>query len=175
VKEKLRNMLVQVPSEGLIKKEFESNREKLDEPPKRKIRQIILSSEEKAQEIYKALKNGEIFSLLAKRHSIDGSGSSGGYLGEVAKGQLPAALEEAVWKLNKGEYTSPVQVSYGFVIAMQDEDEKPAVKATLTPEIQNKLKQSLKSKFAEEFVESFLVGLRNSATIVRNTEVLAEL
>ncbi|NLI75247.1 MAG: hypothetical protein GX442_02245 [Candidatus Riflebacteria bacterium] len=175
VKDKIRNMLVQTPTEEEIRKEFEKNRDKLDEPPKRKVRQIVLTSEEKAQEIYAALQKGEMFSLLAKRHSVDGTAAMGGLLGEVAPGQLPANLEEPVWKLSKGQFTAPIQTSYGYVIAMLDEAEKPGVKATLTPEVTNKIKNSLKGKYAEELVESFLTGLRNSATIIRHPEVLAEL
>ncbi|RCK81470.1 MAG: Survival protein SurA precursor (Peptidyl-prolyl cis-trans isomerase SurA) [Candidatus Ozemobacter sibiricus] len=175
IKDKLRRMLVQVPTEEEVQKEFEKNREQFDQPAKRKVRQIVTTTLDKAEEVMRALKRGEMFSLLAKRYSVDGTSSNGGLLGEVARGQLPASLDEELWKLKKGEYTKPIQTSYGYVIMMLDEDEKPAVKATLTPEIARRLREYLKNKNAEELFESFITGLWNSATVIRHSEVLNEL
>ena len=41
------------------------------------------------------LKEGQIFSLVAQRYSVDGTAQQGGSIGSVRRGQLPAAIEEA--------------------------------------------------------------------------------
>lgn len=175
VKEKLVQMLVQEPSEADLKKAFEQNVEKFDKPATRKVRQILVSEEEVAKDVHKRLVEGEIFHLLAQRYSTDGYSQVGGLMGDMKKGQLPANLDELVWKLKKGEFTPPVQTSYGWVIMQLDQDEAPGQKATLTPEIRDQLRKHLRQNYQNMMVESFLEELRNRSQIIRHPEVLAEL
>jgi len=176
VKTNLKNMLVQEPSIDAIKAEFEKSKEKFDKPAMRKIRQILVAEEEIAKDLYKRLQSGEIFSLLAKRYSIDGSSANGGLMGEIKRGQLPANVDEEVWKLKKGEYTPPLQTSYGWLIVSLEDNESPGKKAEWTDiEIQDKLKKKLREGYREDFLESFMTGLKNKAHIIRHQDLLAEL
>ncbi|MBU1107288.1 MAG: peptidylprolyl isomerase, partial [Candidatus Riflebacteria bacterium] len=79
-KEKIRRMVTLEPSAEEIQKEFEANIDKFDIPATRRIRQIVISEEKSATELYNRLKQGEIFALLANRYSIDGSSGNGGLI-----------------------------------------------------------------------------------------------
>jgi len=174
VKEKLRENLTQEPSEKQITEEFEKNQEKFDRPATRKIRQILVNEGDLAKELHKRLKEGELFALLAQRYSVDPSKINGGLIGTVKKGQLPAAVEELVWKLKKGEFTEHVQTSYGWVISMLEEDESPGVKDTLNNDIRDQIKKRLREQFQRRNFEFFLTEVRKKATVFRHP-VLEEL
>lgn len=173
IKGKLKQMLTQIPTDEEIKEEFEKNKDKFEQPAKRKIRKIVTTTLEKAEEVYNALKAGEMFSLLAKKYSIDSSAASGGLVGEVTRGQYAPNVDDVIWSLKKGEYSKPIKTNYGYVIVMLEDDEKPPKKAELTQEIYKSIQEKLKRKYAEELLESFINGLFNTATIIRNNELLS--
>ncbi len=174
IKEDLRAMLTQIPREDEVKAQFEKNRERLDKPATRKIRQMVMSDEASARKAYEELKSGQLFTLVSRAYSIDGaSQDSKGVVNEVKKGQLPANIDEKVWELKKGEYTEPLQTSYGWVITEVEEiaDAVPAQYDKVADQIRGQLKNQLRSKLAQRFIN----GLRQQARIVRNSELLAEL
>jgi parvulin-like peptidyl-prolyl isomerase len=174
VKADLRQMLTQKPDEEKIKSEFEKNRETFDRPATRKLRQILVHDEIVAKDLHKRLQNGEIFSLLAQRYSIDGTGPTGGDIGQVKKGQFPAEADEIVWKLKPQEFSPPLQTSYGWIIVLM-EGETPGQKAELSKDIRDRLAKKLQEELKQQLFEKFLDGLKQRAHIVRNHTLLAEL
>ncbi|MDD3147871.1 MAG: peptidylprolyl isomerase [Candidatus Riflebacteria bacterium] len=172
IKGKIRRMVTLEPSEEELKKEFEANIDQLDIPATRKIRQIVVAEEKIANEIHARLNQGEIFALLANKYSIDGSASRGGQTAPVKRGQLSEALDKAVWSLNKGQFTAPVQTPYGYVIALLEENETPGVKASMTPEVISQLKKKLRNDYQEELWSYFIKGLSSKAYVVRHPEAL---
>lgn len=168
VKEQLREMLTQESSTESVSKDFEKNKEKYDQPATRKIRHIVVSEEDLAKDLHKRLLDGEIFGLLAKKFSIDSSSGAGGLLGDVKRGQLPPAMDEQVWKLKKGEFTSPMQTNYGYVIVMLEEDENPGKKAELSGDLKEKIKKKMRMQLANDLFEGFLNELKRRASIIRH-------
>ncbi|MBD3637645.1 MAG: peptidylprolyl isomerase [Crocinitomicaceae bacterium] len=84
-------------------------------------REEIDAAEQKINEIYELLENGEKFEVLAKKYSDDQSSKSrGGVLPEFgagAKQRMVPSFEEAVFALQAdGEYTKPIRTPYGFHI-----------------------------------------------------------
>lgn len=78
-------------------------------------RHILVATEEEAKEIIELLNNGEDFGDLAAKRSLDTtSGANGGDLGWFGKGQMVAAFEEAVFNLEVGEISEPVQSDFGW-------------------------------------------------------------
>ncbi|MBP7634387.1 peptidylprolyl isomerase, partial [Candidatus Ozemobacteraceae bacterium] len=151
---------------------FAKNQETFDTPESRKLRQILVSDEETANDVYKRLQNGEIFSLLAKRYSIDGSGMEGGSIGKIRRRQLPANVEEAVWKLNVGQFTPPQQTSYGWSIILYEAEGDRGEKAKLDNTVREKIRAQLKQEYMQEYYTGFLTGMRNQAHVIRNQELL---
>ncbi len=70
----------------------------------------------KAQDVLKKVKDGGDFAELAKKHSQASDASTGGDLGTVTKGQLPADMQKAVDKLEPGQVSDVVKTSYGYEV-----------------------------------------------------------
>ena len=175
IKNTIKRIITLEPSNEEIQKEFEANKDKFDVPATRKLRQIVVAEEKIANEIYDRLDKGEIFALLANKYSIDGSAGNGGLIAPVKKGQLSENLDKAVWSLEKGKFTKPIQTSYGYVIAMLEENEVPGVKASLTPDVSTQLKKKLRNDYQEEAWNYFIKGLNNKAYVIRHPEAMADI
>ena len=90
-------------------------------------RHILVASEEEAKAVIERLNNGEDFGILAAELSTDtGSGANGGNLGWFGKGRMVAPFEEAVFNLNVGQISEPVQSDFGWhVIQLIDRASLP--------------------------------------------------
>jgi peptidyl-prolyl cis-trans isomerase SurA len=78
--------------------------------------QEMASVEVKADDLHKRLVNGDDFNDLAKRYSEGSTAANGGELGTFQHGQLSKQIEDAVFKLEKGQITSVIQTKTGFEI-----------------------------------------------------------
>ncbi len=72
--------------------------------------------EKKAQGLLARVKNSEDFAELARRYSDGTTAKTGGDLGMFEKGQLSKELEDAVFKLNRGQMTDVIHTKTGFLI-----------------------------------------------------------
>lgn len=71
---------------------------------------------------------GADFATLAGRHSDDpGSGPRGGRLGTFGRGEMLAAVDEAVFGLAPGELSDPVETELGYHLLRLDALEVPAL------------------------------------------------
>lgn len=72
--------------------------------------------------IYNVLQGGGDFEALARQYSEDkGSGSRGGALGWISRGQTVKEFENAAFALQKGEMSQPVLSPFGYhIILMKD-------------------------------------------------------
>jgi len=76
----------------------------------------MASVERKADDLHARLVNGDDFNELAKRYSDGSTAKDGGELGTFQRGQLSKQIEDAVFKLDKGQITSVIQTKTGFEI-----------------------------------------------------------
>ena len=82
----------------------------------------IKVAKERADSVYKALKEGADFTELAKKVSQDpGSARMGGELPFVQRGQLVKEFEDAAFALQPGEMSEIVQSPYGYHIILMKE------------------------------------------------------
>lgn len=91
-----------------------------DAPPEE-----IEQARERAMEAVERIEQGEDFAAVARDMSDDaGSAQSGGDLGWIERGQMAGAFEEALFALEEGQVSEPVQTGYGFhVIQLRDVQE----------------------------------------------------
>ncbi len=104
----------------------------------------IQAAQQKVNEIYQKLEEGESFEQLVKLYSDDrGSKSKGGRLPAFGSGtnqRMVPEFEEAAFSLeNDGDYTEPVQTDYGFHIIKRLNYEPLKAFDSLQSELQNKV------------------------------------
>ena len=71
-----------------------------------------------ADKIYHQLQSGAHFHVIAQQFSESTSSAAGGYIGWFAKGQMDAAIEEVVLKLEPGEFSKPIRTNIGYKIVL---------------------------------------------------------
>ena len=100
-------------SEEDLLAEFEARREELSKPERREVTQAVLSDEAAAQALAEAIAGGADFAAAAE----EATGRAPVALGLVAKAELPAALSDAVFALESGATSDPIQSSFGWHVA----------------------------------------------------------
>jgi len=125
---------VQITPEA-IKAYYEERKASLQGAEERRARHILVSVASDATAEQKAAAKGraekllaeasaapENFAALAAEHSEDpGSAAEGGDLGYVPRKQMVKAFDDAMFAMNEGEITGPVETQYGFhVIKLED-------------------------------------------------------
>ncbi len=69
-----------------------------------------------ADSVYRLLKSGEPFELLAKQFSVVTSRERGGVLGKVDVRTFPAEIRRELAKLRDGEFTGPLVLGQRYII-----------------------------------------------------------
>lgn len=101
---------------------------------------------------------GQDFAALAKKHSDDpGSAKNGGDLGVVAKGQMVAPFEKAVFSMAAGEVRGPVETQYGYhlIKLTQLQPEQQQTLDAVRGEVETEVKQLNAEQLFAELAESF--------------------
>ncbi|OAG27443.1 peptidylprolyl isomerase [Thermodesulfatator autotrophicus] len=169
-KEVLAKIKQQVTEEEL-KKYYEKNKAKFQEPEKVRARHILIevsqnaSKEEvqkaleKAKKIRERLLKGEDFAKLAKKYSDDpGTKDKGGDLGFFTRGQMIKEFEEAAFSLKPGEISEPVRSPFGFHIIKVEE--KKMSKEKPFEEVKEKVKEEYLNQKQKEALERALKELK---------------
>ncbi len=127
-------------------------------------RQIVVGTEEKAQELKKLVESGGNFSALAKEFSIDQStGDIGGDLGYFTQNSIEEAIAKVAFTLEKGKISEPFEASGGWhILTVLDRRAlpRPTLEA-IRPEIVNLM--------TYEEIQKFLKFLRASSDIQLKT------
>jgi peptidyl-prolyl cis-trans isomerase D len=102
------------PSEQRLREEYKARLPALSVPERRQLQQILVRDEALARKVHRMLKEGRAFADTAtqiakvKASSLD--------LGNLRKADLPAALSEVAFGLNKGGIGAPVRTPLGWHI-----------------------------------------------------------
>ena len=123
-------------------------------------RHILVSTEDDAKAIKAELDAGADFIELAKTKSIEpNAAQSGGDLGYFKRGVMVKPFGDAVFAMQVGEISNPVQTQFGWHI-IKVEDRRPAAKPSLEEMTQQIGQQLYVAKYRALFDE-----LRKAATI----------
>lgn len=117
------------PDDQQIAGFYEENKGRYQTAESRRARHILVAVNESAtdeereerlelaKELLERLGSGEDFAELAEQYSDDpGSKGSGGDLGVIARGQMVAPFEDAVYGMAEGDIEGPVETQYGYHI-----------------------------------------------------------
>jgi parvulin-like peptidyl-prolyl isomerase len=156
-------------SESAMLHHFEANRERYNEPPRVRIRQIVVEEESRARQILSELRGGADFAMLARAHSLSPDAVDGGALDPFAKGDMPEVFERA-FDLKPGRLSGVIESPYGFHI-FQLEERIPEQQADFES-ARERIRSELEQKRLAELRRGWLLELRRSARIRVNEAAL---
>jgi len=116
-------------AEEVLQQYYADNSNRFLQDEQRTASHILLTiddDEAAVEELGKALtaraQAGEPFADLAQQYSKDGgTANQGGGLGTVMQSQMPGALGDAIFSMNKGDIYGPVKSTFGFHIIKLDD------------------------------------------------------
>jgi peptidyl-prolyl cis-trans isomerase SurA len=116
-----------IPDKVEIQKYYDDHKEDFVRPESVYVREIFVSTQGKTEEekvglrakadqLLARVKAGEDFGELAKRYSDAGTAKNNGELGLFQRGMMPSNLEDAVFKLDRNQFTDVIVIPTGFEI-----------------------------------------------------------
>lgn len=172
-------------SEADVKKFYDENPSRFEEPEMVRASHILLSTRDPAtgvdfpddkkqaqrklmEDILKRARNGEDFAKLAREYSEDpGSKDKGGEY-TFPRGQMVPAFEAAAFSLNTNQISDIITTQFGYHIIKLSE-KIPAHKVELAKVAEN-LKEGLKQQEIQKQLKDYVAQLRKEA----NVEILDE-
>lgn len=140
---------------------------------------ILLETEENAQAMITALEAGDDFAELAAEHSIGPSGPNGGALGWFTAGMMVPEFEAAVFELEAGEVSSPVQTQFGWHIVLLNETREQA--APTLDDVRAELEETVRRGRVDARLEELTAGaevayseVEVDPAMIRNTDLIAQ-
>ncbi|HEX9941922.1 MAG TPA: peptidylprolyl isomerase [Thermoanaerobaculia bacterium] len=121
----LQEGLRQEPGPAEVAAYYRAHQGDFARPERVRLRQILTEDRATAEEARREIAAGQPFEEVARRLSRDPSAASGGYQGELSRGDLPPAFAEVIFALEPGEVSRLVPAEYGFHI-FQVVDREPA-------------------------------------------------
>lgn len=82
--------------------------------PRATARHILVSSEDKCNELKAAIEGGADFAQVAKDNSSCPSSRDGGNLGSFGPGQMVREFDQVVFSAPVGEVQGPVKTQFGY-------------------------------------------------------------
>ncbi|MEL7348093.1 MAG: peptidylprolyl isomerase [Pseudomonadota bacterium] len=120
---------------------------------------ILVSEEEKAQELRAALDDGADFAELAGEHGTDGTAQRGGDLGFFAYGDMVPEFAEAAFALEVDEVGGPIQSAFGWhLIKVFEKRDRPL---PTFEEVEGQIRQQMFQEAQREIIG----GVREAASV----------
>jgi parvulin-like peptidyl-prolyl isomerase len=151
-----------------VKKFYEDNSSKFQQPESVKARHILVKTEDEAKALIKELEASKDtlskFIELAKTKSTGPSGPNGGDLGWFDAKRMVPEFSAASFKLDKNSFTkSPVKTQFGYHV-IYVEDKKPSSTVPLA-DVKSQIENQLKSEKFKEIVSELAKDLRKKAKV----------
>jgi peptidyl-prolyl cis-trans isomerase C/foldase protein PrsA len=157
-------------TEEQIRRHFDEHAEDFAEPEQVHAQQIVVKGLDEAKRIQQQLWAGKKFSELARRYSLSADAKVGGDLGFFARGQMPPAFDDVVFRLAPGTTSEVVVTEYGFHL-FRVLERRPAHKRELA-EVRPAIEQSLLARLRTDAQRRFVEALKAKAEIKVNAETL---
>ena len=119
---------IEISEEELLQY-YQESASRYQQDEQRRARHILITfdddeaaAEEQAGALTARAQAGEPFEDLARQYSKDGgTAEMGGDLGTILHSQMPDALGDAIFAMQKGEITGPVRSDFGFHVVRLDD------------------------------------------------------
>ena len=152
---------------------YNQYKDQLSEPEQRRMREIVVSSEDRAKEVSIALLQGGDFATLAKERSISETVKNAGDAGFITKGQRGEEYikyDEIAFALGVGEVSSIFKGPRGYYIVKVEEI--AAAKEKSLSDVWDQVKDSLLPFKQQQRLQDLVDKLRRSAGIEIKEEML---
>jgi peptidyl-prolyl cis-trans isomerase SurA len=157
-----------------ISKYYEAHKQEFDRPEEVRIREILISTEKKepsqlpalekkAQEVLEKARGGEKFDELATKHSEGSTAKEGGDLGFFPRGKMLKEIEDAAFKLRRGQVSDIIKTKFGLVIIKVEEKHEAGIQKMEV--VMNDIRNQLFETKAQPAVAEYLVKLRKQSFI----------
>ncbi len=185
VLEQIKKIIEQILVQSLIEREilnkvkindeevleyYEQNKDSFTEKEQVHLYNILLETEEEAQDVLELLKSGKDFSEIAIEKSTGPSAVQGGDLGYLSKGTIIPEIEDVVFALELEKLSEIIKTDFGFHI-LKITDKKPETVKTLEEVKEDIIEILLPTKQREAF-ENLLEELKGKTEIEINEEAL---
>jgi len=157
------------PTDAELQRAYEAAKN-LDRPEQVRAEQIVVKTEEEAQSLQQALKQGQSFEDLARRHSLSPDAKLGGDLGWFERGAMPPIFEQVCFALPEGKVSDVVASSYGFHL-FKVVGHRPARHAAFD-EVKPELLQKLTHEKLAAAEEAYLAELRARSVVTVNDKAV---
>lgn len=127
---------------------------------------------ERAEELYRQIKNGASIKELAAKYSHDSyTKADSGSLGFFGRNDMVPEFEKPVFALKKGELSKPFKTRFGYHIVKMDEI-IPEDTLPLTDDLRDQIRIYLRREWERRQALALLDSLMQNSTYVWNEELL---
>lgn len=157
-------------NDEIVLEYYEQNKDSFTEKEQVHLYNILLETEEEAQDILEQLKAGGDFNEIAKEKSTGPSAAQGGDLGYLSRGTMIPEIEEVVFALELEKLSEIIKTDFGFHI-LKITEKKPETVKTIEEVKEGIIEILLPTKQKEAF-ENLLEELKGKVEIEINEEAL---
>ncbi len=155
-------------SDEEVSEYYEQNKDSFTEKEQVHLYNILLKTEEEAQNVLQQLIAGGDFNAITIEKSTGPSAAQGGDLGYLSKGSLIPEIEEVIFALEIEELSEVVKTDFGFHI-FKITDKKPETVIALE-EVKEEIIQTLLPTKQKEAFDNLLEELKGKVEIEINEE-----
>lgn len=151
---------------------YRNNPDQFKRLERRRVRHILVNSQDKAEEIRSQIRAGRVsFADAAKANSLDPSAQNGGDIGYFVKGQLVPEFEEVAFALKTpGAISLPFKTNLGYhIVMLEDVNVRPQLSYN---DVKDTIKTSLTQQRKQEKSKSYLDKLKEKQKVVRDIKKL---
>jgi peptidyl-prolyl cis-trans isomerase C len=141
---------------------YHAHRADFERPAQVRARQIVVAERSEGEQLLARLRKGEVFSELARRHSLSPEAAQGGDLGFFARDEMPPEFE-AVFTLPIGVVSPLIKSDYGYHLFLVEE--KRQATRLNRQEAEKDIRVLLEAERRDALFQEWLQELRGKATI----------
>jgi len=149
---------------------YNEYRDQFSEPEERRVREIVVGSEQDAKLILISLLQGADFASIAREKSISSSRNKGGDLGFLKRGDKFSKFDEIAFSVDRGEASSVFKGLDGYYIVKVEQIKEG--KARLLTEVWDPIKETLLALKKQQKLQDLTEKLRQDAKITINDELI---
>jgi parvulin-like peptidyl-prolyl isomerase len=138
---------------------YEAHPQEFTRPEQVRLRQILTEDRAAAEAARREIVAGAPFEEVARRLSSGPRADSGGYQGELARGDLPPSFADLIFSLKPGEVSPVVPAEYGFHL-FQVIEREPAQKVPLAA-AREEILARLRQQNADQLLRSLVQAARS--------------